>query len=170
MMMIQGSTSSLTNHLFPADRCVWLQDDDTDGRGYIIRNVQFFPGDAPGVTVNNARLGYIGKSGRFVPISDPFFIAILTLVVGSANLGTVNVTFSQDPGTNTNVRSNMEAFRDGIQYSNTANTGLFFDVSGSGLTRTISFRLDSAAENITGNLIRLEFTNNSITTDLELQL
>ena len=65
-------------HIFPADRCTWVQNPDTDGRGYFINDVVFFTGDAAGVelnggsgaTTNKTRLGYIGKTGRFVAITD----------------------------------------------------------------------------------------------------
>ena len=63
----------------PADRCLWEQVSDSDG-GYSVENVRFFAGNnANGVlfattgtgTINyNTRLGYVGKSGRFVPISN----------------------------------------------------------------------------------------------------
>ena len=59
--------------IFPADRCTWRQVDDADG-GYSIDVVLIYPGntnarDLTGTDLSNM-LGYIGKSGRFVAISN----------------------------------------------------------------------------------------------------
>ena len=85
-MVIQGQITSATeaaalgipantNHIFPADRCVWTQNAAAGG-GYNITTVRYFPGvTLTGSTSNNhvvvdtAQLGYIGKSGRFVEIA-----------------------------------------------------------------------------------------------------
>ena len=89
MMVIQGTVSTtITNtnafvsgdtRIFPADRCVWEQVDDTTG-GYSIDNVAFVGlthSTVGGTNVTGryiqltaAQLGYIGKSGRFVAISN----------------------------------------------------------------------------------------------------
>ena len=73
---IAGINKTATNTIIlPADRCTW-----TDA-GYIaadnqygISNVNFYPGNAGAVSVTGSntdvQLGYIGKSGRFVGISD----------------------------------------------------------------------------------------------------
>ena len=73
---IAGINKTATNTvILPADRCTW-----TDA-GYIaadnqyaISNVNFYPGNAGSVSVTGSntdvQLGYIGKSGRFVGISD----------------------------------------------------------------------------------------------------
>ena len=87
MMVIRGMITSQTEadavgipinetHIFPADRCVWGQTAGPDNRGYLVSTVRFFPG-APitgaasnnHVVIDNAQLGYIGKSGRFVEIA-----------------------------------------------------------------------------------------------------
>ena len=86
-MVIRGTITSATEagaiglnanetHIFPADRCIWSQTPGPDSRGYLIGTTRFFPG-APltgsssnnHVVVDNAQLGYIGKSGRFVEIA-----------------------------------------------------------------------------------------------------
>ena len=77
MMVIQGELATTahgitanTPHIFPADRCVWSQTAGPNNEGYLIGTTFFFPGDTSTATViTNARLGYIGKSGRFVEIA-----------------------------------------------------------------------------------------------------
>ena len=90
MMVIRGTVNiTITNagfasgdtRIFPADRCVWSQVDDSTG-GYSIDNASFVglthtpggsgAGEATGryVLLTDAQLGYIGKSGRFVAISN----------------------------------------------------------------------------------------------------
>ena len=77
MMVIQGrvgvNTHGITagvDHIFPADRCVWSQTAGPNNDGYVIGTTFFFPGDTSTATViTQARLGYIGKSGRFVEIA-----------------------------------------------------------------------------------------------------
>ena len=75
-----------TTHILPADRCSWSVVTDAEAAtptssgslGYSVNNVIFYTGHAAGVSVeggtgataNVTRLGYIGKSGRFVPISN----------------------------------------------------------------------------------------------------
>ena len=62
-----------TDHIFPADRCVWSQQVGVGGDGYQIGTVFFFPGagtTGAATIVTEARLGYIGKSGRFVEIAS----------------------------------------------------------------------------------------------------
>ena len=76
MMMIRGRTGSQSaDNYYPADRCTWQYDTSfTDG--YRIDTVRFFPGggtDANGVAFLASPqpvLGYIGKSGRFVEITN----------------------------------------------------------------------------------------------------
>lgn len=55
--------------LYPADRCTWQTVPDGD-RGYAVNNARFFSGAAAaGTVILDPRLGYIGKSGRFVEIA-----------------------------------------------------------------------------------------------------
>ena len=74
--------SVTNNYLFPADRCTWTQVATTTG-GYDIEDAVFWPGVGvhidgqgtpttanDGIRINNAELGYIGKSGRFVQITS----------------------------------------------------------------------------------------------------
>ena len=65
--------------IWPADKCTWTQTNSADGEGYLVENAIFWPGvqvtigtnvSADGIRLNNTRLGFIGKSGRFVAISD----------------------------------------------------------------------------------------------------
>ena len=75
MMVIEHTNATAATPvttIFPADRCTWRQVDDTNG--YSIDVVLFYPGntnatDLTGTNLSN-RLGYIGKSGRFVAISN----------------------------------------------------------------------------------------------------
>ena len=56
--------------IFPADRCTWTQEIGPDGRGYAITNAAFWSGDGSSQIIQNPKLGYIGKSGRFVEIAN----------------------------------------------------------------------------------------------------
>ena len=83
MMVIRGSLATAFQgipatqvHNFPADRCVWSQSYVGTENAYRITGARFF-GHGGGATnppaaavIQNAELGYIGKSGRFVPITD----------------------------------------------------------------------------------------------------
>ena len=76
MMVIRGSLAAdfegvvMTQvHNFPADRCVWSQSYDGTDRQYRITGARFFGNGATSAAIENAELGYIGKSGRFVPIT-----------------------------------------------------------------------------------------------------
>ena len=60
---------STERHIFPADRCTWTQLNDPQG-GYLIDDAYFWDGTTTGgTTIDNPRLGFIGKSGRFVEIA-----------------------------------------------------------------------------------------------------
>lgn len=67
---------------FPADRCVWFTRPQDGNRGYEIHYADFLPGNASRYTLTDATdqagieisLGYVGKSGRFVGITDPHTI------------------------------------------------------------------------------------------------
>ena len=74
-------TETITNtRIYPADRCAWNDVPSSDGRGYTIADAIFYTGGTqPGanntvnpltISIEEAVLGYIGKSGRFVPITD----------------------------------------------------------------------------------------------------
>jgi len=66
MLVVKDGTSTV---IYPADRCSWKQADDTSGYGYKINTAVFY--NATGTTsIANPVLGYIGKSGRFVAISN----------------------------------------------------------------------------------------------------
>ena len=69
-----------TQHVFPADRCTWVQ--NQTATGYRVDDVGFYGlganaavFDTPSITggsnnASNIVLGYIGKTGRFVAISE----------------------------------------------------------------------------------------------------
>ena len=87
MMVVRGTVSTAFTgaglaigdvRIFPADRCIWEQVDDSTG-GYSIDNAAFVglthniggsPATGGFVMFSSATLGYIGKSGRFVAISN----------------------------------------------------------------------------------------------------
>ena len=75
MYVISFNDSSATATTFyPADRCTWEQEQLTNG--YQVSNVMFYPGNAAAVDLTGESgdmitLGYIGKTGRFVPITEP---------------------------------------------------------------------------------------------------
>ena len=66
--------------IYPADRCTWVQEPSFDNRGYAVTEATFYTGNndgtlltstsIPGAHVRDVRLGYIGKSGRFVAMTD----------------------------------------------------------------------------------------------------
>ena len=70
MMVILGTNTSGDQTIYPADRCTWEQETRTNGQGYSINNASFHPGNAAATTIPSPRLGYIGKSGRFVEIAN----------------------------------------------------------------------------------------------------
>ena len=81
MMVIMG-TSSLPAaggtpvsrvNIHPADRCTWTQGTDVNGDGYTIGNAFFYPGAGGAgsdIAITSPVLGVIGKSGRFVAITN----------------------------------------------------------------------------------------------------
>ena len=73
MMVIEHTNATGVKTIFPADRCTWQQVDST-GSGYSIDVVRFYPGDTNATDLSGTNLsnmlGYIGKSGRFVAISN----------------------------------------------------------------------------------------------------
>ena len=73
MMVIEHTDASDNKTIYPADRCSWRQVDST-GSGYSINTVMFYPGNAGAENLSGSgtsnRLGFIGKSGRFVGISE----------------------------------------------------------------------------------------------------
>ena len=67
--------------IFPAEDCVWEQVNAPDGTGYRIQQAYFIKrvdantystelAGTGSAADNSAKLGYIGKSGRFVPITE----------------------------------------------------------------------------------------------------
>ena len=82
MMVIQGTIGTDTNRIYPADRCFWSQTSNTTANGistgYSIDTAFFLPGASVAIggqgaatihEITNPRLGYIGKSGRFVEMA-----------------------------------------------------------------------------------------------------
>ena len=73
-MMVIQRTSNKTGDttIFPADKCTWQQIVDADS-GLVIENVWFYPGGSGmylSVASASVLLGHIGKSGRFVAMSN----------------------------------------------------------------------------------------------------
>ena len=64
------AATGTTFNIFPADRCTWQQTYNSTGKYYSISNARFFGNGTTAVTLTSAELGYIGKTGRFVPITD----------------------------------------------------------------------------------------------------
>ena len=73
MMVIEHINASDEKTIYPADRCSWRQVDNASG-GYSINTVMFYPGNAAAEDLTGAGatnlLGFVGKSGRFVAISN----------------------------------------------------------------------------------------------------
>ena len=61
--------ADLDTYIWPADRCRWRVSPDARA-GYEIHDAQFYPGNGAPVSITNAELGFIGKSGRFVRIAN----------------------------------------------------------------------------------------------------
>ena len=53
--------------VYPADRCRW--NSSYNGNNYVVHEATFYPGGGTGQALINPRLGFIGKSGRFVEIA-----------------------------------------------------------------------------------------------------
>ena len=74
MAIRQRGTTTTVGTIYPADRCSWVQtyDGGTEGIGhYEINGGMFYPGNAGAVALgDNIELGFVGKSGRFVPITE----------------------------------------------------------------------------------------------------
>ena len=64
MMVIK----SVDGFIYPADRCVWQQ--TTSGDSWAIELAKYEPATGAPVDIKGAQLGYIGKSGKFIPITD----------------------------------------------------------------------------------------------------
>ena len=67
---LPGQTSRINIH--PADRCTWTQIAASAG-GYAVADALFFPGaggSGSEIAITSPRLGFIGKSGRFVEIAS----------------------------------------------------------------------------------------------------
>ena len=71
MMVIMSTSGANAGTVYPADRCTWEQAPSSDNRGYVISDASFYPGNAAAVGIGGPLLGYIGKTGRFVAITDP---------------------------------------------------------------------------------------------------
>ena len=61
--------SDSTGVIYPADNCTWKQAASASGNGYTINTANFY-GTGSAVVIADPVLGIIGKSGRFVKISD----------------------------------------------------------------------------------------------------
>jgi hypothetical protein len=66
MMVIKSESTGV---IYAADLCSWKEIASASGNGYTI-NTAFHYGTGSAVTIANPVLGFIGKSGRFVKISD----------------------------------------------------------------------------------------------------
>ena len=73
---ILESAVSASRRTYPADRCVWQTSQIPNRNGYEVHDVVFYTGatnatNAPvTIQLDDAELGYIGKSGRFVKITE----------------------------------------------------------------------------------------------------
>lgn len=58
-------------YMYPADRCTWETAADDQGTGYVVQRATYYNGaSSTGTDLGDTvRLGYIGKSGRFVEIA-----------------------------------------------------------------------------------------------------
>ena len=74
-MMVLALTSGATTTIYPADRCTWTE--HSDANGYHIEAPMFVTDSAAaiGATGDTIELGYIGKSGRFVSVSNMHTLA-----------------------------------------------------------------------------------------------
>ena len=75
MYVIQSTDTNDSETIYPADRCTWSSRDihSTDGHNIKtqIYTASFYSGNAAAATISGTiRLGYLGKYGRFIPITD----------------------------------------------------------------------------------------------------
>lgn len=61
--------SDSTGVIYPADNCSWKEAASSSGNGYTINTANHY-GTGVAVAIADPVLGFIGKSGRFVKISD----------------------------------------------------------------------------------------------------
>jgi len=66
MLVIKNNTTGV---IYPADNCSWKEAASSSGNGYTINTANFY-GTGSAVAITSPVLGFIGKSGRFVKISD----------------------------------------------------------------------------------------------------
>ena len=73
-MMIRQNGASVTDSptgtLYPADRCTWQYSYDEGTTEYSITDGVFYGVSSTINLESNITLGVIGKSGRFVPITE----------------------------------------------------------------------------------------------------
>ena len=67
MYVIKGSIAGVDT-IVPADRCEWSEATGASGTGYMIDNVKYRVA-ADTTDVDDALLGYVSKTGRFVAIT-----------------------------------------------------------------------------------------------------
>ena len=66
MLVIKNETTGV---IYPADNCTWKEAASASGYGYTINTANFY-GTGSAVVIATPVLGFIGKSGRFVKVSD----------------------------------------------------------------------------------------------------
>ena len=65
-----GVSESPQGAIYPADRCTWHETASADGYGYQIDSGIFYTATTGVSLGNDITLGVIGKSGRFVALTD----------------------------------------------------------------------------------------------------
>ena len=68
--MIRQNTGTATGTLYPADRCTWRHVYNSTTGQYDISDAMFHGATAIVDLEDDVTLGFIGKSGRFVPITE----------------------------------------------------------------------------------------------------
>jgi len=66
MLVIKSESTGI---IYAADNCSWIEAASASGYGYTINTAKFY-GTGSAVVIADPVLGIIGKSGRFVKISD----------------------------------------------------------------------------------------------------
>ena len=65
-----GVSESPQGTIYPADRCTWIQADSATGNGYTLMSANYLSFDTHVPLGNDVDLGIIGKSGRFVALTN----------------------------------------------------------------------------------------------------
>jgi hypothetical protein len=69
MYFIKGVIGSEDEMLYPADHCEFMTVESSDNKHYTVSVAKYHTHGSSSETITNPILGYLSKTGRFVPIT-----------------------------------------------------------------------------------------------------